>query len=220
MIEFYGIDMKPDLTGALYISDYNMLLVADLHFEKGSSCARFGLHIPPFDTSSSLDMLEDAISRYSPCSLVCLGDSFHDDDAQARLGEHDRHRINRIGEQLDILWITGNHDPALSGELPGTIADEAAIGPLVLRHEPLARGRGIICGHLHPAATISQRGRRLRRRCFAASSSHLFMPAFGAYTGALDVKSKAFLPWLADDNFDVWMIGRDNIHRFPASKLV
>ena len=31
-----------DLTGAMYLADHDVLLVADLHFEKGSSFARRG----------------------------------------------------------------------------------------------------------------------------------------------------------------------------------
>jgi len=63
MIEFQSLELQPDLSGALYIADYDTLLVADLHFEKGSSLARFGVIIPPFDTRSTLNALEDVVAR-------------------------------------------------------------------------------------------------------------------------------------------------------------
>src|SRR6185295_3870759 len=73
-----GLELLPDLSGALYIPDYRALLVADLPFEKGSSFLRRGLFIPPFDTRSTLAVLEAAIARQRPEKLIALGDSFHD----------------------------------------------------------------------------------------------------------------------------------------------
>jgi metallophosphoesterase superfamily enzyme len=73
---------------------------------------------------------------------------------------------------------------------------------LAFRHEPAAaRGQGgndgecdgEIAGHLHPAARIHQRGRVLTRKCFATDGTRLVMPAFGAYTGGLNIRNIAFL---------------------------
>jgi DNA ligase-associated metallophosphoesterase len=219
-IEFHNLALLADLSGALYIADYDTLLVADLHFEKGSSLARFGLVIPPYDTRSTLDVLEDCIERLTPRRLISLGDSFHDRDAPERLSDEDRRRINRLGEQLEMIWITGNHDPDLPDDLPGMVCEEITLGRLQLRHEPSRTADGEICGHLHPAATIRQRGRRLRRRCFAANKNRLFMPAFGAFTGGLSVKSNAYQPYWGERDFIVWMIGEKSLHRFPSRVLL
>ncbi len=220
MIRFCGLELLPDLSGAVYIKEYDTLLVADLHFEKGSSLARFGVMIPPFDTRSTLAILQDAISRFNPQTLICLGDSFHDKDGPDRLGDGEREIIREMASQTDLLWIAGNHDPMLPDDLPGSVAREIGLGPLVLRHEPTLEAEGEICGHLHPASIVRQRGRRLRRRCFAANKQRLFLPAFGAYTGGLNVNSGAFAPYWGEQPFDVWMIGKTAIHRFPSKALV
>ena len=58
--------LVPDLSGALWLPELRTLLVADLHFEKGSSFAVRGVHLPPYDTGSTLTMLEQAAARYQP----------------------------------------------------------------------------------------------------------------------------------------------------------
>src|SRR5688500_17295907 len=162
------LDLEPDISGALYVPDYRTLLVADLHFEKGSSFAKRGLHIPPYDTRSTLTALETVIVRRKPLRLVSLGDSFHDARAGERLDEGDLARLRRLCETLDVCWLIGNHDPVLPRGLGGRIASEISLGPLTLRHLPRSRlGSEIeIAGHLHPVASISRRGRRITLRSF------------------------------------------------------
>jgi len=220
MIEFYSLQLQPDLSGALYIPDYDTLLVADLHFEKGSSLARFGVVIPPFDTRSTLDALEDVVTRLKPQTLISLGDSFHDRGGPERLGADELARIAVLAAQTDLLWITGNHDPELPDELPGDVAEQITLGDLTLRHEPTLAAKGEICGHLHPAAIIKQRGRKVRRRCFALNKQRIFMPAFGAYTGGLNVKSDAYVPYWGGQGFVALMLGKTAIHQIPSRVLL
>ena len=62
-----------DLSGALYLPDRDTLLVADLHFEKGSSFARRGMFLPPYDTRETLACLHEVIARLDPVCVVALG---------------------------------------------------------------------------------------------------------------------------------------------------
>jgi uncharacterized protein len=64
-----------DLSGALYLPDEDTLVVADLHLEKGSSFARRGSLLPPYDTRATLAILAAATARYTPRRIVALGDS-------------------------------------------------------------------------------------------------------------------------------------------------
>ena len=50
-----GVAATLDLSGALYLSPSDdALVVADLHLEKGSSFARRGQLLPPYDTRETL----------------------------------------------------------------------------------------------------------------------------------------------------------------------
>jgi hypothetical protein len=96
---------------------------------------------------------------------------------------------------------------------------EVTLGPVTLRHAPkrLAQEEMEIAGHLHPAASVAQRGRRIRCRCFIADCRRIIMPAFGSYTGALSISSEPFEALFSE--FHVWMLGAQAIHRFPAKKV-
>ena len=215
-IRLAGIDIIPDLSGAAYLPDYEALLVADLHFEKGSSLASRGVHLPPYDTASSLSMLAGAIARHRPKRVIALGDSFHDVAAGGRLSADDRDGIHRLAEACDWVWLSGNHDPVLPDDLPGMAAEALSLGPVSLRHEPGGPEPFEIAGHLHPVAAVTSRGRRLRCRCFISDGTRLVMPAFGAFTGGLDVRSAPFQALFGTSGFRVWMLGRSRIHLFPA----
>ena len=218
-ISLGGLEFIPDLSGALYAPELRALLVADLHLEKGSSLARRGVHLPPYDTRQSLQQLRATCEASAPQTIVFLGDSFHDAEARGRIDPSDLSLLRAIASSAETIWIAGNHDPAPPEDLGGTVATEMALGPVTLRHAPgaLAPGELEIAGHLHPAAAVHARGQRIRRRCFVADQRRIIMPAFGSYTGALSVKSEAFSGLLGA--FHVWMIGAKAIHRFPASAV-
>src|SRR5205085_1014523 len=83
-------ELLADSAGALYWPDESVLVVADLHLEKGSSYAKRGVLLPPYDTAATLARLAQLIVRYAPRRVVALGDSFHDGDGPARVAPPDR----------------------------------------------------------------------------------------------------------------------------------
>jgi len=64
-----------------------------------------------------------------------------------------------------------------------------------------------------------QRGRGVRRRCFAADGRRLIMPAFGAYTGSLNVLDRAYAGLFRPDGFMAHMIGAERIFSISAGLL-
>jgi len=151
--ELRGVATIYDPCGALFLPDLHMLVVSDLHLEKGSSFARRGQLIPPYDTAATLDMLAAVIARYQPRTVISLGDSFHDAKASERLPSLYAIRLKSLIDRRDWFWITGNHDPDSPADLPGDCVEELAIGTLTFRHEPSRiEAKGEVAGHLHPAA--------------------------------------------------------------------
>ena len=69
-----------DLSGALFWQEQRLLVVSDLHLEKGSSFATRGVLLPPYDTVATLSRLAAVIARHDPRMVIALGDSFHDRD--------------------------------------------------------------------------------------------------------------------------------------------
>lgn len=215
-----GHKVVPDLSGAAWFPDLGLLAVADLHFEKGTSYVRRGLRLPPYDTKVTLRNLTDVVARYNPTQVVALGDSFHDGGGPARLDEDDVACLQGLTGSTDWIWIYGNHDPITTegiDHLGGSAHEELEIGALCFRHEPTG-ARGEVAGHLHPGAAVHVRGRRLRRRCFATDGACLILPAFGAYTGSLNVCDPAFHTILKT-GFRVHLIGRDRVYAVSEDKL-
>jgi DNA ligase-associated metallophosphoesterase len=207
-----------DLTGAMYLPDHDTVLMADLHFEKGSSFARNGQFLPPYDTRESLAALLDVLARFGPRTVIALGDSFHDVGGPDRLGDLERASLREAQAGREWIWITGNHDHILPPGIGGAVLDEMKIGPLILRHEPVAGAVNEIAGHLHPVGKVVMRGRGVRRRCFVTDGSRCVMPAFGAYAGGLNVCDAAFKP-LFPTNFTAHLIGTERIFAIARSVL-
>ncbi len=220
--------MLCDLSGALHLPEERTLVVADLHFEKGSARAGRGFLIPPYDTRDTLARLEAVIARLAPRRVIALGDSFHDRHGPSRLGTSEREALCGLQRGRDWVWITGNHDPALPSTLEGEVADAIEIAGVRFVHEPGvgagpdADGNGAavreIAGHLHPVAKIVARGGRTRRRCFAMSATRCILPAFGAYAGGLNVRNRAFAP-LFPGGFMAHVIGAERVYAIDSTLL-
>ncbi|CAM5324961.1 Metallophosphoesterase, DNA ligase-associated OS=Afipia felis OX=1035 GN=NCTC12722_02842 PE=4 SV=1 [Afipia felis] len=212
-----GITFVADLAGALFWAEERLLVVSDLHLEKGSSFAARRVLLPPYDTAATLAKLCAVIVRHDPRTVIALGDSFHDRDAHRRLPAADRATLGELQARRDWIWIAGNHDPNLPRDIGGTVADEMRIGPLAFRHEPTG-AEGEIAGHLHPKARISRRGRSVERRCFASDGTRAVMPSFGAYTGGLSIRDEAFRTIFRTSAFMAHLLGDRQVHRIAAAR--
>lgn len=182
-----GVDLVADHAGALWWPERRVLVVADLHLEKGSA-----LGLPPYDSRETLERLERLCEKLAPGQVIALGDSFHDRSAEGRIGEEDGRRLARLTAACDWVWIEGNHDPAPAALWGGRVAEEIVVGSLVFRHQ--AEGRraaGEVSGHYHPKLSVAVRGRLVTGRCFLSDGLRLVLPAFGAFTGGLDARDPA-----------------------------
>ncbi|WP_205501981.1 ligase-associated DNA damage response endonuclease PdeM [Rhodopseudomonas sp. BR0G17] len=212
-----GSTFVADLFGALYWEDERLLVVSDLHLEKGSSFAMRGVLLPPYDTVATLGRLGAVIARFNPATVIALGDSFHDRDAHGRLSPANRDILTALQARRDWIWISGNHDPDLPSDLGGSVAAEVAVGAVAFRHEPTG-ACGEIAGHLHPKARVSRRGRSIERRCFAGDGTRVVMPAFGAYTGGLNIRDAAFARLFGGAAFTAHVLGDNRLHAIAASR--
>jgi len=217
-IALSGLAAVLDLSGALYLPGHDALLVADLHLEKGSSFASRGQFLPPYDARETLAALAAVVGRVSPRLVIALGDSFHDVGGPERLREDDREAVAAVQQGRQWIWVTGNHDRALPGDLGGEVVADMTLGPLTLRHEPQPAARHEVAGHLHPVGKVVMRGRGVRRRCFATDGERCVMPAFGAYAGGLNVCDAAFKP-LFPASFTAHLIGTERIFAIARPML-
>ena len=216
-----GVPLLADPAGALYWPEQGLLAVADLHLEKGSSFAARGQLLPPYDTAATLARLarldralcaalRGGAGRQlprrrrpgAPCRTT-TAKSFSAHAARPRLDLD--HRQSRSASRPPI-------SAALSRRL-------VAIGAVTFRHLPTGAA-GEIAGHLHPVARVAHRGRAVSRRCFAADGKRMVMPAFGAFTGGLNVRDAAFADVFGTLAFTAHMLGEGRLYAFAAKRCL
>ncbi len=219
VMRLHGSAFIADPSGVLYWPDEHLMVVADLHLEKGSSYARRRVFLPPYDTAATLMRLASVVARLAPRRVVALGDSFHDNGGPARLLPHDAAALRAMQVGRDWLWIAGNHDPeppvgSDAARLDGDHAADWCVGHIRFRHEPgVSPCDGEIAGHLHPVAIVGGRaGGALRRRCFVADGLRCIMPAFGAYAGGLNFLDSAIAGLFAGAEHHAHVLGRDAVY--------
>jgi DNA ligase-associated metallophosphoesterase len=220
-ISVAGHDMRPLAAGALYWEDEDTLLVADLHLEKGAAFAALGMLLPPYDTRTTLERLSKVMNAVNPSRVVALGDNFHRSHLADQLASDDLDFLLKLQQGREWYWICGNHDPHLPPSIGGYVCATLTIRGITLRHEPSpSETAREIAGHLHPVARISRRGSLIRRRCFATDGNRLIMPAFGAYTGGLNVLDEAFGTLFLRHRLEAWMMGRAQVYPVLGSLLL
>lgn len=216
--EIAGMTAILDMSGALFLREANMVIVADMHLEKATSGARRGLFLPPYDSKVTLALLTETVAKYAPSKIVFLGDSFHDAHAPSRLAEDSHAMLQTLSTASELIWITGNHDPDIPSSIAAVCLSELSFAGLHFTHIPQhTASTPQISGHLHPVVTVQGRGRTLRRRCFASDGTRMILPAFGAFTGGLNIKEKAFDGLFARKQLVTHVIGDQGIYSLPVT---
>jgi DNA ligase-associated metallophosphoesterase len=170
--------------GALFCPEAEALITADLHLGKSERMARRGgALLPPFETRDTLHRLGAAIRDTAAKAVFLLGDVFDDNAARDALTAEDSALWHSITSAQPCTILSGNHDP--------TAETEAMIGPITLRH---IAGKGPdISGHFHPKARL----KTITRPAFLIGQDHLILPAFGTFTGGLDLTHPALAALVA-----------------------
>jgi DNA ligase-associated metallophosphoesterase len=174
---------------ALYWPNASTLVVADLHWGKGSTSQAVGVPTPIGTTSDDLARLDSALTRTGARRMVVLGDLFH-----ARAGRipsptlAELRRWRSLSSPVEFLLVRSSHD-LHSGDPPSDLHinclnSPAFVPPFVFRHQPQDSGDGYgLAGHVHPGITLVGRGlQRETLPCFLVGSRGALIPAFGSFT--------------------------------------
>lgn len=195
------------------------LLLADAHLEKGSFFAAHGSPLPSYDTTDTLIRLSRLLATWQPETVVLLGDSFHDPNWEARLSPHDRNRLQgMIAATPRWIWAEGNHDRRSAIVLGGECCEAHTLGALACFHAMLSPPLPpSISGHWHPKVALSLKHAYLRAPCFLKSGDALVLPAFGAFTGGLDITDPAFTA-VFGSRYDVYPIVEGSVYALPRGR--
>lgn len=188
-LNFGGHDLVLHPSGTLLWPAQELLIVSDLHLEKGSHFAKRGFFLPPYDSHETLERLLKVRKDTNLHKILILGDCFHDALGYHRLGKKELDLFKELRE-FHPVWIKGNHDGNYVPE--GFSAYDAyTIEGIVFRHEAVPGDTALeISGHFHPKASFVHKGDLINKDCFIEDGKKLILPAFGAYTGGMNINSK------------------------------
>lgn len=174
---------------AVYWPAQNALLVADCHLGKAETFQSFGVSVPSGHTLQDLERLDELQQQTGAAHLYVLGDLVH---ARGGLTETlvDEVARWRTGFPADITIVLGNHDRHAGG-IPepwqmNVVAEGHEMGGLNLYHHPQEQGP-CVYGHLHPVVLVKTALDALRLPCFVLERDRLLLPAFGTFTGGLNM---------------------------------
>ncbi len=180
-------------SGALYWPEKELLCVSDLHLGKSSRLSRQGGPLlPPYEVQDTLYRLETEIILSAAKTIVCLGDSFDDFEAESSLLDDEVLWLSRLQAGRCWVWIEGNHDPGPTN-VGGTHMENFNFPPLTFRHIPTVGQRQEVAGHYHPKAQINLSGRNYSKPCFLLDEDRVVLPAFGTFTGGLKTQAVELL---------------------------
>lgn len=215
-----GKSFVADHTGALYWPAEKTLIVSDLHLEKGSYLTDEGVVLPPYDTSSVFEKLEEALDRYDPHRVIALGDSFST-DADAYLSAHDADWLYDLMEERDWYWICGPEQAEVPECFGGTVLPHVTLGGIKFRYEPVrAPVSHEIAGRMHPVAQISEYGHVMRGRCYVSNGMRLILPSMGKYSAGANVLGSTFDSLLGHEGLFVWAINAGRVMQVASGQLL
>ncbi len=185
-LEVAGETLVLNQERAIWWPAAHCLMVADVHFGKGSVLRQSGIAVPTGQTDTDIARLDSLIEQYQPNELIVLGDLVHGrSPPDAQWVEQVASWRTRHGD-VAMRLVAGNHDRHFDSRLLGfeVIEHEWLHGAFLLRHAPTASERGyVLAGHVHPSVSVRDGWRRHRFPAFRFEEKMGTLPAFGSLTG-------------------------------------
>jgi uncharacterized protein len=215
-----GKSFIADPTGALFWPAENTLIVADLQLSKCSYLEGEDVVLPPYDTASAFEKLEEALDRYDPSRIIALGNSFAGFTTDG-LSHHQSDWLQDMMEGREWYWVIANDHCAPPESIGGTVVPQMMLSGIKFRAEALrAAVANEIAGGLHPVAQVSHYGHLIRGRCFVTNGMRMILPALGNYSAGTNVLSSAFDPLLGRGGLFVWFISQDRVYPVASPQLM
>lgn len=179
----------------LFWPDKEMLIIADVHLGKVMHFRKAGIPIPTKAIKKNLFTLQQLFTTWQPKRVIFLGDLFH-----SSLNS-EWHYFESLMDQFpscQFELVLGNHDAytqSFMEERLITYPELLLIPPFSFTHIPLnlvdiPPNTYNLSGHLHPAMQFLGKGKqRLQFPCFFFGPKQGVLPAFGAFTGFINMKT-------------------------------
>jgi metallophosphoesterase superfamily enzyme len=200
---FGGQSCRLYYDGSMVVEALNTLFISDLHLGKSGQFRKEGIPTPVAVHKKGMQRLKVALGRHPTSNVVFLGDLF---DGHQNTETIDLQRLIEKEHHRTFTLVRGNHDYDLPDWVGLNIVDVLELGNFICLHEPpgsnfknnkpfqwaaaktsfpeLSKKKFLLCGHLHPGATLKGKGRfKVKIKAFFFNDWIGILPAFGALTG-------------------------------------
>ena len=209
---------------ALYIKDYNAIVIADVHIGFEEALNKQGLLVPRMQFRDQIKRLESIIGKKRFQTIVINGDLKHEFGTIS--GQEWRETLAFLDflakHSERIVLIKGNHDTIIgpiAGKRNIEVADYLVLGDILICHghkivkKAVPGIKTIVIGHQHPAVSIRDGPRSELFKCFLKGKWKgmvlIAMPSFCLVSEGSDIlKEELISPYLTRiDSFNVFVAG-------------
>jgi len=207
---FAGHSCRLFFDGSMFVEELNTLFISDVHLGKGGQYRKEGIPTPIAVHKFGMKRIAAALDRHAKATVVFLGDLF--EGAQNK-ETSELQTLIKAHPQRTFILVKGNHDFDLPNWPELSVRNEYQLGNFLCLHEPpgsdfdkeisfdrekayqqhpeLRQGKVLLCGHLHPGASLKGKGRfRVKTKAFYFNQWIGILPAFGALTGHYSLGEK------------------------------
>jgi len=217
VINFNNHEFKINNDGILFWLEKKIAIVSDLHLEKGSSFASSGQFIPPFDSEETLKKLINFVKTHEVQTIILLGDTFHDRGALNRMSSKVKSIFDSLVENYEIIFVLGNHENKMKSAFI-KFYEHYIVDDIHFLHEAVLEKKYQISGHFHPVASLKINSKKITEKCLIHSENHIIMPAFGEFTGGLNINNPVFKPFL-NRNYYIYLLTKKSVYKFTSHDI-
>ena len=217
VINFNNHEFKINNDGVLFWLEKKIAIVSDLHLEKGSSFASSGQFVPPFDSEETLNKLINFLKTHEVKIIILLGDTFHDRGALNRMSSKVKSIFDSLVENYEIIFVLGNHENKMKSAFI-KFYERYIVDDIHFLHEAVLEKKYQISGHFHPVASLKINSKQITEKCLIHSENHIIMPAFGEFTGGLNINNPVFKPFL-NRNYYIYFLTKKSVYKFASHDI-
>ena len=217
VINFNNHEFKINNDGILFWLEKKIAIISDLHLEKGSSFASSGQFVPPFDSEETLNKLINFLKIHEVKIIILLGDTFHDRGALNRMSSKVKSIFDSLVENYEIIFVLGNHESKMKSAFI-KFYERYIVDDIHFLHEAVLEKKHQISGHFHPVASLKINSKQITEKCLIHSENHIIMPAFGEFTGGLNINNPVFKPFL-NRNYYIYFLTKKSVYKFASHDI-
>ena len=204
--------------GELYWQNKKILIISDLHFEKGSFFSDSKQFIPPFDTIETLRQLTKFIADHSVETIIFLGDLVHDKLSLQRMSKKAKELFFEILKNFNCILTVGNHDnTSFLKNIGLKLTNNIIIDGICFSHHPSVDQKFSVFGHYHPKIRLKFHSRRICTSCFILNREKLLMPPYGYFTGGLSIESPE-IQKLFGTKYEIYPLTKEKVYKLAYKK--